>query len=169
MKPFVSMIMGSDSDAPTMRGCESVLGTLKIPFELRVMSAHRTPHIVTQYVRDAEQRGCQVFIAAAGLAAHLAGAVAAHTIRPVIGIPMAAGPMNGIDALLATVMMPSGVPVATVAIGNNGANNAAYLAGQILALNDVALEGRLVEYVAQRLAKTVDANAKLSKDWAPSE
>lgn len=142
-KPFVAILMGSDSDQPVMQATKTCLDSLGIHSEWRITSAHRTPQATHDYVKDAEQRGCAVFIAAAGLAAHLAGAVAAHTLKPVIGVPLESGPLHGIDALLSTVQMPSGIPVATVAIGTTGAKNAAYLAAQILALSDVKLAERL--------------------------
>ncbi len=135
--------MGSDSDLPMLQGARDVLTQLGIPFELKITSAHRTPEATRRYVQEADERGCAVFIAAAGLAAHLAGAVAALTCKPVIGIPIETGPLNGIDALLSTVQMPGGIPVATVAIGKAGAKNAAYLAAQILALSDPELSDRL--------------------------
>ena len=113
---------------------------------VKIASAHRTPEYVADYIIDAESRNCLVFIAAAGLAAHLAGAVAAKTIKPVIGLPVDAGSLNGLDALLSTVQMPGGIPVATVAIGSAGAKNAAYLSMQILALNDKNLEMKLLKH-----------------------
>ena len=128
---FVAVLMGSDSDLPVMRTTFEVFDRLGIAFEARITSAHRTPDATRTYVHDAAARGCAVFIAAAGLAAHLAGAVAAETVRPVIGVPIDAGPLNGLDALLSTVQMPAGIPVATVAIGRAGARNAAWLAAQI--------------------------------------
>lgn len=142
-KPFVAILMGSDSDLPTMQSTIDVLKQLDIPVEVKISSAHRTPDRTHQYVKDADQRGCAVFIAAAGLAAHLAGTVAALTLKPVIGVPMAGGPLNGHDALLSTVMMPGGIPVATVAIGKAGAKNAGYLAAQIISLSDADLATRL--------------------------
>lgn len=141
--PFVAVLMGSDSDLATMQGCVDVLARLDVPCEVHVTSAHRTPDATRDYVKDAEQRGCLVFIAAAGMAAHLAGAVAAQTVRPVIGVPIDAGPLKGLDALLSTVQMPAGVPVASVAIGSAGARNAAFLAAQILAVADAGLHQRL--------------------------
>ncbi|MDP3482628.1 MAG: 5-(carboxyamino)imidazole ribonucleotide mutase [Sulfuricella sp.] len=141
--PFVAILMGSDSDLPVMKSTLATLASFGVPYEVRISSAHRTPAATAEYVADADQRGCAVFIAAAGLAAHLAGAVAAHTIRPVIGVPMEGGPLNGFDALLSTVQMPGGIPVASVAIGKAGAKNAAYLAAQILALQDSGLAQRL--------------------------
>jgi len=141
--PFVAILMGSDSDLPVMKITLDTLAAFGVPYEVRISSAHRTPAATAEYVADADQRGCAVFIAAAGLAAHLAGAVAAHTIRPVIGVPMESGPLNGFDALLSTVQMPGGIPVASVAIGKAGAKNAAYLAAQVLALQDSGLAQRL--------------------------
>ena len=117
---FVAVLMGSDSDLPTMQACLDILKKLEIPFEVKITSAHRTPAITHDYVTDADQRGCGAFIAAAGLAAHLAGAVAAATTKPVIGVPMN-GALEGMDSLLSTVQMPGGIPVATVAIGKHGA------------------------------------------------
>ena len=140
---FVAVLMGSGSDWPVMKATAALLDSLGIQREVRITSAHRTPTQTSEYVRDAETRGCQVFVCAAGLAAHLAGAVAAHTTKPVIGVPIETGPLSGLDALLSTVQMPGGVPVATVAIGGAGAKNAAYLAAQILALDDQELAERL--------------------------
>lgn len=140
---FVAILMGSQNDWPVMEGCVTVLKKLQIDCEVRVTSAHRTPADTAAYVADAAGRDCAVFICAAGLAAHLAGAVAAHTIRPVIGVPIDAGPLSGFDALLSTVQMPGGIPVATVAIGKAGAKNAAYLAAQMLGLSDPELSRRI--------------------------
>ncbi len=140
---WVAVLMGSESDWPTLRACTDVLGALGVDFEVRVTSAHRTPVATAEFVADAVARDCQVFVCAAGLAAHLAGAVAAHTTHPVIGVPMDGGPLNGVDALLSTVMMPGGVPVATVAVGKAGARNAGYLAAQMLALADADLAARI--------------------------
>ena len=143
-KPFVAILMGSESDLSTMQAAGAIFKQLQIGYEIKITSAHRTPAITQQYVSDAESRGCQVFIAGAGLAAHLAGAVAAHTLKPVIGVPIDSGPLNGLDALLSTVQIPAGIPVATVAVGKTGAKNAAYLAAQILALGDTELAVRIV-------------------------
>ena len=148
--------MGSDSDLSTVQSTLDTLSALAIPFEVKITSAHRTPDDTRRYVRDAEERGCTVFVAAAGLAAHLAGTVAAHTLKPVIGIPMDAGPLNGHDALLSTVQMPGGIPVACVAIGKAGAKNAAYLSAQILAISDAEL--------VERLKAEREANAQLVRD-----
>ncbi len=141
MSPSVGILVGSSSDLPVMEKCTKRLEDLGVDFELEVLSAHRNPEGVAEYVASAPGRGIRTFICAAGMAAHLAGAVAARTNLPVIGIPIAAGTLGGFDALLATVQMPSGVPVATVAV--NGAANAAVLAAQILALSDPELAERL--------------------------
>lgn len=145
MSRFVAVLMGSDSDLPTMKATLEVLASFGVRYEVKITSAHRTPAATHDYVKDAEARGCGVFIAAAGLAAHLAGAVSAMTVRPVIGVPMDAGPLQGMDALLSTVQMPAGIPVATVAIGKTGAKNGGYLAAQILAVADADLAARLRE------------------------
>ena len=142
---FVAVLMGSDSDFPVMESTLAILDSFNIPYEVRITSAHRTPTETKAYVSDADKRGCAVFIAAAGLAAHLAGSVAAYTLKPVIGVPLDAGPLQGQDSLLATVQMPAGIPVATVAIGKAGAKNAAYLAAQILALSDSELAVKVVK------------------------
>jgi 5-(carboxyamino)imidazole ribonucleotide mutase len=141
LSPLVGILVGSKSDLPVMEKCTKRLEDLGVDHELEVLSAHRTPDAVAEYVATAPGRGVKVFVCAAGMAAHLAGAVAARTNLPVIGIPIAAGTLGGFDALLATVQMPSGVPVATVAV--NGAANAAVLAAQILALSDPDLAERL--------------------------
>ena len=155
---FVAVLMGSDSDLPVMQATLDVLKALQVPCEVRITSAHRTPAATHAYVKDADDRGCGVFIAAAGLAAHLAGTVAGLTLKPVIGVPLDAGPLQGMDSLLSTVQMPGGIPVACVAIGKAGAKNAGYLAAQILASNDPTL--------AERLKKERQANAEavLAKD-----
>ena len=142
-KPFVSILLGSQSVLTVMQATADILKRLQIECEIKITSAHRTPSITQQFISDAEARGCQVFIAGAGLAAHLAGAIAAHTTKPVIGVPIDAGPLKGLDALLSTVQMPGGVPVATMAIGESGAKNAAYLAAQILSLGDNELAERV--------------------------
>jgi len=141
LSPSVGILVGSKSDLPVLEKCTARLEDLGMDYDLEVLSAHRNPDGVAQYVTSAPERGIKVFICAAGMAAHLAGAVAARTNLPVIGIPIAAGTLGGFDALLATVQMPSGVPVATVAV--NGAANAAVLAAQILALCDPELAQRL--------------------------
>ncbi len=156
---FVSVLMGSDSDLPVMEAAIDVLKKFDIPCEVKITSAHRTPQVTHDYVVDADKRGCRVFIAAAGMAAHLAGAVAANTLRPVIGVPINAS-LGGLDALLSTAQMPGGIPVATVAIGKAGAKNAAYLAAQILATSDESLAVQLEN------ERQANANAVLEKDQA---
>ena len=164
--PFVAVIMGSDSDLEVMQGTLDVLTKFCLPFEVKISSAHRTPAATHDYVIDAQDRGCAVFIAAAGMAAHLAGTVAGLTTRPVIGVPIDAGPLQGMDSLLSTVQMPAGVPVATVAIGKAGAKNAGYLAGQIMALSDPSLATAVArereENAASVLAKDAALQRKLS-------
>lgn len=141
----VAIFMGSLSDEANVRPCADVLDSFGVPYTFTVTSAHRTPERTEKLVDELEKNGCEVFVCAAGMAAHLAGAVAARTIKPVIGIPVTASSMGGMDAMLATVMMPPGFPVATVALDKAGAKNAAYLAVQILALNDAALAAKLRE------------------------
>lgn len=158
---FVAVLMGSDSDFPVMQSTLGVLKELSIPFEVRVTSAHRTPAETHEYVTGADQRGCAVFIAAAGLAAHLAGAVAANTVKPVIGVPLDAGSLQGMDALLSTVQMPGGIPVASVAIGKPGAKNAAYLAAQIMALADTELAQRVLADRKASAEAVIEKNQKL--------
>lgn len=143
-KPFVAIVMGSDSDLPVMEAAFGLLDKFDIAFEVRLTSAHRTPDSVRSYVTDADERGCAAFICASGMAAHLAGAVSAATLRPVIGVPLDAS-LDGLDALLSTVQMPGGNPVATVAIGKTGAENAAYLAAQIIAVADPEMHKKLVD------------------------
>lgn len=159
---FVAILMGSDSDLPQMEPAFGVLKSFGIDFEVKVTSAHRTPKVTHDYVTDADQRGCGAFICAAGMAAHLAGAVAAATLKPVIGVPINAS-LDGLDALLSTVQMPGGIPVATVAIGKAGAKNAAYLAAQILATASPDLQQKLI---AEREA---NAQAVIAKDQALQE
>lgn len=159
---FVAILMGSDSDLAVMQHCVDQLKAFNIRVEVNVLSAHRTPHATQQYIQDAESRGCQVFIAAAGLAAHLAGATAAHTTRPVIGVPLDAGTLGGLDALLSTVQMPAGIPVATVAIGKAGAKNAAFLAAQILALQDPALQQQIKQQRADNAERIQRKNATIA-------
>jgi len=151
-KAKVAILFGSESDRTTMEEAARVLDSFGIAHEMEMASAHRSPDRVREYVKAAPARGVQVFIAAAGMANHLAGAVAAHTTRPVIGVPLDGSPLHGMDALYSTVQMPPGVPVATVAIGAAGAKNAAVLAAQILGLSDHALETKLNDLKA-RLAR----------------
>lgn len=142
---FVSIIMGSKSDYEIMKNCAATLEKFNVKYELIISSAHRSPQRTKDYIKNAEEKGAKVFIAAAGMAAHLAGALAAGTTKPVIGVPMKGGAMDGMDAMLSTVQMPSGMPVATVALGKAGAVNAAYLAMQILAIMDQELAVKLKE------------------------
>ncbi len=151
-KPRVAILFGSESDRSTMEEAARVLDSFGVGHEMEQASAHRSPDKVRDLVRGAPARGVEVFIAAAGMANHLAGAVAAHTSLPVIGVPLGGSPLQGVDALYSTVQMPAGVPVATVAIGSAGAKNAAVLAVQILALADPALKLKL-EDLKQRLAR----------------
>ncbi|QKF82928.1 5-(carboxyamino)imidazole ribonucleotide mutase [Halarcobacter ebronensis] len=148
---FVSIIMGSKSDYEIMKNCAETLEKFDVKYEMIVSSAHRSPERTKNYVKEAEEKGAVAFIAAAGMAAHLAGALAATTTKPVIGVPMKGGAMDGMDAMLSTVQMPSGMPVATVALGKAGAVNAAYLAMQILAITDKELAVKLKE---DRLVKS---------------
>ncbi len=161
-EPFVAILMGSDSDLPVMESAFSVLKALDIPFEAKVTSAHRTPKATHDYVVDADGRGCAVFICAAGMAAHLAGAVAATTVKPVLGVPINSS-LDGLDALLSTAQMPGGIPVGTLAIGKAGAKNAAYLAAQILGTCNPDLH--------QKLKSEREANARevIAKDAALQE
>ncbi len=160
---FVAILMGSKSDLETMQAGADILKSLQIPYEIKITSAHRTPVITQEYIRDAESRGCQVFISGAGLAAHLAGATAAHTLKPVIGVPMDSGPLQGMDSLLSTVQMPAGIPVATVAIGITGAKNAAYLAAQILSLQDPDLAVRLKQEREINVEKVLEQDRSIQK------
>lgn len=160
---FVAVLMGSDSDLETMQPCLTTLKTLKIPFEAHILSAHRTPDTTADYIKEAEQRGCVIYIAAAGLAAHLAGAVAANTIKPVIGIPLNAGSLGGLDALLATVQMPGGTPVACTSIGKAGAKNAAILAAEILAINNAELRDALLQLRQEKRLALKAADEKLQQ------
>ena len=142
---FVSILMGSKSDYGVMEECAKTLEKFGVMYEIVVSSAHRSPDRTHQYVKNAEAKGAKVFVAAAGMAAHLAGVVASLTTKPVIGVPMKGGVMEGMDALLSTVQMPGGMPVGTVAVGSAGAVNAAYLAMQILAISDEELSAKLKE------------------------
>jgi phosphoribosylamine--glycine ligase len=155
----VLILMGSDSDAPVMQGAVDILRELQVPCDMTVASAHRSPERVMRLVSEAPGRGVKVFIVGAGAAAHLAGVVAAHTPMPVIGVPIDSSALKGWDALLSTVQMPPGVPVATVSIGKPGATNAGVLAAQILAVGDPAIADRLVAY-KKRLAEKVEAAAQ---------
>ena len=159
----VLILMGSDSDAPIMQGAVDLLKDLGIPCEMTVASAHRSPERVMRVVAEAPGRGVKVFIVGAGAAAHLAGVVAAHTPMPVIGVPIDSSALKGWDALLSTVQMPPGVPVATVSIGKPGATNAAVLAAQILAVGDKGIADRVVAYKKKLADKVEAAAAKLAQ------
>ncbi len=162
-RKFVAVMLGSDSDLKVMQATLDTLDSLDVPWELRILSAHRTPDEVREYLGDSDARGCAIYIAAAGLAAHLAGAVAAHTLKPVIGVPLDAGTLGGMDALLSTVQMPGGVPVACVAVGSPGAKNAAFLAARILALIDDSVANALIEYRVSNRASVLAKNENLPK------
>ena len=155
--PLVAVIVGSASDADQIAGCRQALDRLGIGHEARVLSAHRTPDELAAYLAGLEDRGIEIVIAAAGMAAHLAGVIAAHTTLPVLGVPMASGALQGVDALLSTVQMPPGVPVGTLGIGSPGGKNAAYLAARILALAHPDVRQRLTEVIAEDRQKVLDA------------
>ena len=159
-----AIIMGSDSDLKAMQGAMDALKALEIPYAVRILSAHRTPEAASEFARTARDNGYGVIIAAAGKAAHLAGAMAAGTILPVIGVPMKSSTLDGLDALLSTVQMPSGIPVATVAI--DGATNAALLAAQILALSDEALSERFAAYRAAQTARVLEKDERISAEYS---
>jgi 5-(carboxyamino)imidazole ribonucleotide mutase len=155
--PLVGIIMGSSSDAPTLRKAAEILDGLLVPYEMRVVSAHRTPDLMFTYAEQAEARGLKVIIAGAGGAAHLPGMVAAKTILPVLGVPVQSKALNGLDSLLSIVQMPGGVPVGTLAIGDAGAKNAALLASKILALEDAALRERIRAFRAEQTKAALES------------
>jgi 5-(carboxyamino)imidazole ribonucleotide mutase len=161
--PLVLIIMGSDSDLPVMEGGAKVLAEFGVPFEMRISSAHRSPQRTASLAAEAAGRGVRVIIAGAGMAAHLAGVIAAETYLPVIGVPIGGGALNGLDALCSTVQMPGGVPVATMAIGPAGARNAGIFAVQILALGDGMLTGKLRAY-REKMAREVEEKDRLLQD-----
>ena len=161
-QPLVGILMGSDSDLPIMEEVASTLNQLQIAFEISICSAHRSPEKAAQYAKSAEERGIKVLIAGAGAAAHLAGALAAHSLLPVIGIPLSSSPLHGLDALLSTAQMPAGVPVATMALDRAGARNAAILAAQILALRDARLAARL-RGLKEKMAEEIDEKDRQMK------
>ncbi|PLX39925.1 MAG: 5-(carboxyamino)imidazole ribonucleotide mutase [Deltaproteobacteria bacterium] len=161
--PSVLILMGSDSDYPVLEGAGKFFEKMGVSYEMRVSSAHRTPDRTHALVKEAEEAGVKVFICAAGMAAHLGGVVASLTTKPVIGIPVDASPLGGMDALLSTVQMPPGVPVATVAVGKAGATNAAVLACQILALSDGALAKKMTEERNDMAASVVEKDKRLEK------
>lgn len=160
---FVAIMIGSDSDLKVMQSTMDSLDSLGVSWEISILSAHRTPDEVRDYIRDADTRGCAVYVAAAGLAAHLAGAVAANTLKPVIGVPLNAGTLGGFDALLSTVQMPGGVPVACVAVGSPGAKNAAYLAARIMALSDENIAATLQSVKSNNHAAVLQKNRALKE------
>ena len=165
-KSAVAIVMGSDSDLPIMNEAASALKEFGIKYEMRVLSAHRSPQLVTEFASNARDNGIKVIIAGAGGAAHLAGVVAAHTTLPVIGVPIDSSPLAGFDSLLSTVQMPAGIPVATVAVGKPGARNAGILAAQIISLSDAALSKKLAAF-KKKLADGVlekDSRLRQSKD-----
>ena len=166
MSARVALLMGSKSDLPKLQNTIDILRKLEIPHTVRVMSAHRTPDIVKEFTESAVPNGIEVIIAAAGGAAHLAGVVAAHTIIPVIGIPVQGGALNGMDALLATVQMPAGIPVATVGVGSGGATNAALLAAQILGIADRDISARVAAYREERRQQVIAADGEVIEETA---
>jgi 5-(carboxyamino)imidazole ribonucleotide mutase len=161
-RPVVSIVMGSDSDLDIMREAGQALKDFGIPYEIDVTSAHRSPDRTAEFARKAAERGIRVIIAGAGGAAHLAGVIAAQTTLPVVGVPIASTSLNGLDSLLATVQMPAGIPVATVAVGRPGATNAGILAAQILALSDDAVAKRLTDH-KRKLERSVEEKSKKLK------
>ncbi|MDA8077634.1 MAG: 5-(carboxyamino)imidazole ribonucleotide mutase [Nitrospiraceae bacterium] len=163
MKPRVLIIMGSDSDLPVMEEAASFLNRFGIPYHMTVASAHRTPERTMRIVKDAEKQGVEVIIAGAGMAAHLPGVIASHTVLPVIGVPMDASPLNGLDALLSIVQMPPGIPVATVSIGKAGSRNAAILAAQIIGVKDPGVAGKLRDHRAEMAKEVEDRAARITK------
>lgn len=158
---FVSVIMGSKSDYEVMSECLKVLDNFGVRYEVLISSAHRSPQRTHDYIKDAESRGVQVFIGAAGMAAHLAGAIISQTTKPVIGVPLKGGILDGLDALLSTLQMPSSMPVATMAVGKAGAINAAYLATQILSLNDENLAQKLLQDRLEKQEKVAQDSASI--------
>ena len=160
----VAILLGSDSDLPTMRACLDQLAKLEVPYDVVVASAHRTPKRVAKYIARCEAAGVLVFICAAGGAAHLAGAVAAHTTLPVLGVPLAVPPLDGLDALLATVQMPPGIPVGTLAVGKFGATNAAILAAQIVGLADADVRSRVQAHRDGMEGKVVAKSARMREE-----
>jgi len=159
----VAILMGSSSDLPVMEEASAMLRRFGVDFEMHIMSAHRTPDEVASFARSAREKGFSVIIAGAGMSAHLAGVVAAHTTLPVIGVPLSSSPLNGMDALLAMVQMPPGVPVATVSLGKAGAQNAALLAVEVLAIADEALRRKLEAHREDMKRKVLEQDAALPK------
>jgi phosphoribosylamine--glycine ligase len=162
-QPVVGVVMGSDSDLETMQKCADQLAQLGVACEMRVLSAHRTPQAAQEYAAAAARRGLKVIVAGAGMSAALAGAMAAHTALPVIGVPIASGPLKGVDAAVSTLQMPPGVPVACMSIGPAGAVNAAILAAEILALGDPQLAERLERFKQTQAESVIQKDARLQK------
>ena len=163
-KPKVGILMGSDSDLDIMAEAEKRLDSFGIAYETRILSAHRTPHETQKYAESAAERGLEAIIVGAGAAAHLAGVVAAHTTLPVIGVPIDSSSLKGLDALLATVQMPGGIPVATMAIGKAGATNAGIFAAEILARKDAAIAARLTRFKEEMTAGVLEKDKKLQRE-----
>jgi 5-(carboxyamino)imidazole ribonucleotide mutase len=164
IQPKVGILMGSDSDLEVMREAEKRLDSFGVPYETRIMSAHRTPDKTVEYARAAQQRGLEVIICGAGAAAHLAGAIAANTTLPVIGVPIDSSNLKGLDALLATVQMPAGIPVATMAIGKAGAANAGIFAAQIIARKDAEVSAKLAQSRKEMAAAVEERDRKLQSE-----
>ncbi len=163
-KPIVGIVMGSDSDWPLIKKVVETLDSFEIPCEARVISAHRTPELAAEYASGAEKRGLKILVSAAGGAAHLGGVLAAHTCLPIIGIPVKGGALNGLDSLLSTLQMPSGIPVATVTLGSAGPINAALFAAQILALSDSVIAEKFREYKEHLKDKVNKGNQRVQDD-----
>lgn len=161
-KPQVAVIMGSDSDLDVMKETTELLKEFGIPYEARILSAHRSPGMTSDFAKAAEKKGVKIIIAGAGTAAHLAGVIASHTVLPVIGVPMDTKALKGIDSLLSTVQMPSGIPVATVAIGKAGAKNAAILAAEILGINNTTLKRKLKTFKKKLVTSVKKKNKRLA-------
>jgi len=163
-QPLVGVVLGSDSDLEQMRPCTDQLEALEVPYELRVISAHRTPDEAHEYASTASERGLKVIIAAAGMSAALGGVLAGKTTLPVIGVPVASGPLGGVDAAVSTLQMPPGVPVGCMSIGRAGAENAAIFAAQILATGDSRLSERLGRLKAEQSAKVCEADRSIRRE-----
>ena len=161
----IAFVMGSDSDLPILKSAFDILDHLGLEYDVRVLSAHRTPKETQDFAAGAEENGVQCIIAAAGMAAHLAGVISAHSKLPVIGVPMPGGALNGLDALYATVQMPGGVPVATMGIGKAGAINAALFAVRMLALNNADLRDRLADYITEQAQAVLAKDKKVSAEY----
>jgi phosphoribosylaminoimidazole carboxylase PurE protein len=162
-KAIVGVVMGSQSDLEIMQGCVEQLEEFGIPYEVRVISAHRTPDVAHEYAATACERGVKVIIAAAGMSAALAGVLASETTLPIVGVPINSGPLNGVDALLSTMQMPPGVPVGCMAVGKAGAKNSAIYAAQILATGDAELSAKLREFKTKQANKVKETDARVSR------